>query len=157
MPLDPEQFKRALRSWPSGVTVVTTQADGALHGMTASAFTSVSLSPPLVSVCLGENTRTLALIERSRVFAVNVLAQSQAAVSNHFASPETEDARFEGQHYSVGANGCPRLDGALVQIECEVHSILTAGDHRIVVGHVAATDVGQGVPLVYWDGSYRDM
>jgi len=157
MSLDPDRFKRALRSWPSGVTVVTTHGDLGLHGMTASAFTSVSLSPPLIAVCLGQDTRTLALLERSRVFAVNVLSRTQAAVSNHFASAKTEDARFEGQRYSIGVNGCPLIDGALVQLECEVHSVLTAGDHRIVVGLVTEATLAEGSPLLYWDGGYREL
>lgn len=148
------EFRRALGSWASGVTVVTASTAGVDHGMTVSSFTSVSLVPPLVSVCLDLGTRTLELVQISGAFAVNVLAADQAADSNHFASRATEDRRLEGRSFTRGGNGCALLDGALVHLECDVFGIHAAGDHLIVVGRVSRVSVRDAEPLMYFRGAY---
>jgi flavin reductase (DIM6/NTAB) family NADH-FMN oxidoreductase RutF len=113
MPVDPERFKRVLGSWASGVTIVTSSHREHVHGMTVSAFCSVSLDPMLVLVCADKTSNTQALIERARVFSVSLLAAEQEALSNRFASKKDEDRRFEGLACETGATGCPRIPGAL--------------------------------------------
>ncbi len=157
MSIAEEDFKAALARWASGVTVVTAAHDGVLHGMTASSFTSVSLSPPLISICLDRGTRTLPLIESSGHFAVNVLGAEQAAVSNHFASSRTESDRLGGQTFSMGTLGCPLLAGALAHLQCKVFAIYPGGDHVIVLGEVATSQLGEGDPLLYFNGAYRAL
>lgn len=157
MSIPESEFRAALSLWPSGVAVVTAAHDGILHGMTVSSFSSVSLSPPLVSVCLDRETKTLPLIERSARFAINVLSRDQAAISGHFASKRTEEDRLGGQRYSLGPSGCPLLHGALVQLECEVFASYPGGDHVIVVGQVTATERAVGEPLLYFNGGYRSL
>lgn len=147
------EFKRALGRWPSGVTVVTAELDGLPHGMTASSFTSVSLHPALISVCLDLSARTLLAVQRSKAFAVNVLERSQAAVSARFASAGPESLKFDGEPVR-GALGSPLLDGALVQLQCTVFAEFNAGDHVIVVGEVRHVNVRDGQPLLYYAGHY---
>lgn len=153
----PDTFRRAFRSWASGVAVVSASRDGKLHGMTASSLTSVSLHPPLLSVCCDLETRTLELIHGVRRFGVTVLARGQEELSNRFASKALEDVRFEGQAYHVGEHGVPLLDGGVAQFECAVHDIVRAGDHDIVIGQVLSAQASDGEPLLYWAGAYRGV
>jgi flavin reductase (DIM6/NTAB) family NADH-FMN oxidoreductase RutF len=147
------EFKQVLGRWPSGVTVVTAYDNGVAHGMTASSFTSVSLHPPLISVCLDRQARTLAAIQRSDAFAVNVLGEDQAAVSVRFASTEDEAYKFE-RAPTLGARGCPLIAGAVAQLECSVFQQVEAGDHIILLGAVEQMSVGGGPPLLYLQGKY---
>lgn len=150
-----DEFRQGLRRWASGVTVVTSAADGQMHGMTVSAFASVSASPPIVLVCANQSSRTHGFIERSRRFAVNILAQDQADVSNHFASSETEADRLKGIDWQQGDTGLPLIDGALAQLECTVHEARAMGTHTIYLGVVEHLHYRDGEPLVYFQGAYR--
>jgi flavin reductase (DIM6/NTAB) family NADH-FMN oxidoreductase RutF len=154
MAVTSQDFKSALRQWASGVTVVAVTRDALRHGMTVSSFASVSLEPPLISICLDRATRAPTMIEITRQFAVSVLAADQAAVSNHFASPKTAERRFEGQVYSVGVNGCALLGGVAAHLECSVFALHEAGDHVLVVGEVQRVEVFDRAPLLYGGGSY---
>jgi flavin reductase (DIM6/NTAB) family NADH-FMN oxidoreductase RutF len=147
------EFKQVLARWPSGVTVVTTQDNGVAYGMTASSFTSVSLHPPLISVCLDRQARTLAAIQSSGVFAVNVLAHDQAAVSARFASAEDEAYKFERAPLP-GVRGCPLIAGAVAHLECGVFQQVEAGDHIILLGVVEHVSGAGGAPLLYLQGKY---
>ncbi len=149
-----EDFKRAMGSFGAGVTVVTTSdAGGRLFGMTATAFSSLSLEPPLCLVCVDHRAACHAAIEASRRFAVNLLAQEQRELSNRFAS-RLED-KFDGVAYCLGdATGCPLLEGALASVECELHEVLAGGDHSIFVGRVVRAAAHEGAPLVHWRGNY---
>jgi flavin reductase (DIM6/NTAB) family NADH-FMN oxidoreductase RutF len=154
MAISPDQFRSALRHWGSGVAVVSAHGDGQHHGMTVSSFSSVSLDPPLVSVCCAEGTRTLELIKASGQFAVSILSSSQRAVSDHFAAVDTMDDRFSGQPYAVAENGCAVLDDAVAHLQCAVVAQHLAGDHWIVVGELKAAHVLGGEALLFLDGQY---
>jgi flavin reductase (DIM6/NTAB) family NADH-FMN oxidoreductase RutF len=158
MPVDTDTFKRSLGSWPSGVTIVTSQHGAERLGMTVSAFTSVSLVPPLILVCADKASNTNKLIHASRSFTVNVLGREQSALSNLFADKKREAIRFDGLDCKSGATGCPRLPGALASLDCTVRDVVDAGDHIVYVGTVedAIIDAEQE-PLVYWRGGYQKL
>ncbi len=157
MPVDVESFKQALASWASGVTVITSRHADHVHGMTVSAFCSVSLSPPLVMVCLDKASNTLKLVEAAKVFSVNVLAQGQEELSQRFASKELEDVRLEGLDCKQGCNGCPHIPGAVSIMDCRVVDTLDAGDHVIYIGEVEAAEFTERPPLVYLRAAYRTL
>src|SRR5512134_3650827 len=157
MPVSGEEFRSALARWGSGVAIVTAAAAGKIHGMTVSAFASVSLDPPLVLVCADKSSNTLGVIEEGRVFAVNILCSAQRDLSNKFASKKDEHLRFQGVAWRAGATGAPILEGALAALDCRVVAAHDAGDHVIYVGRVEAVEMGQGEPLVYYGGAYRGM
>lgn len=158
MPVDTDTFKRSLGSWPSGVTIVTSQHGAERLGMTVSAFTSVSLVPPLILVCADKASNTNKLIHASRSFTVNVLGREQSALSNLFADKKREAIRFDDLDCKTGATGCPRLPGALASLDCTVRDVVDAGDHIVYVGTVedAIIDAEQE-PLVYWRGGYQKL
>jgi flavin reductase (DIM6/NTAB) family NADH-FMN oxidoreductase RutF len=157
MPVDVESFKQALASWASGVTVITSRHADEVHGMTVSSFCSVSLSPPLVMVCLDKASNTLELVKAAKVFSVNVLAQGQEELSQRFASKEHEDVRFEGLDCKQGTNGCPHIPGAVSTMDCRVVDTLDAGDHVIYIGEVEAAEFTERPPLVYLRAAYRTL
>ena len=157
MTVDAEAFRDALARWASGVTIVTSSHGESIHGMTVSAFTSVSLDPPLVLVCAARSSDTHGLIARSGNFGVNVLREGQEALSNKFAVKKDEHLRFEGVPWSRGTTGAPLLDDALLALDCSVESTHDAGDHVIYVGRVEAVRHGEGEPLLYYRGSYRGL
>ncbi len=149
-----DEFKQVMGSFAAGVTVVTTiDEEGRKWGLTATAFSSLSLDPPLCLVCVDKRAGSLDALRSSRRFAVNMLCRDQEELSNHFAS--RSDDKFAGIDDQAGeATGCPILPGALGVAECEVVDILSGGDHEIFVGQVMATTVSEGQPLLYWRGSY---
>lgn len=155
MPVEPESFRRALRRFATGVTVVTVDHDGELHGMTASSFASVSLEPPLVLVCLDKTSRTRALILEKGSFAINVLAGDQEEVSRSFSRRGTKP--FDQLPHHAGTRGDPLLDGAIAWIECRLEEMVPAGDHDIFVGEVLACGDRDGAPLLYYDQAYRSL
>ncbi len=157
MPVDVESFKQALASWASGVTVITSRHADKVHGMTVSAFCSVSLSPPLVMVCLDKASNTLELVKAAKVFSVNVLAQGQEELSQRIASKEHEDVRLEGLDCKQGTNGCPHIPGAVSTMDCRVVDTLDAGDHVIYIGEVEAAEFTERPPLVYLRAAYRTL
>ena len=157
MPINEERFRDVLRNWASGVTVVTTRAGDKIHGMTVSAFSSVSAYPPLVLVCANQSSTTHGVIEQGGVFTVNILAAHQADISNVFASPENEDTRLQSVSWSVGETGAPLIDEALACLECTVTSAHQEGSHTIYVGQVEAVHTSNAEPLIYYQGSYRAL
>ena len=160
--VDPTTFRDVMAQWPSGVTVVTTLVDGAWHGMTASSFSSVSLDPPLVSVCLDRRLYSHGLISSSGVFGINVLAKDQAEVARVFAGmvPGVED-RFAGESWTTAETGTPLLDSALGWLDCRVVHEYPGGDHTIFVGEVVAGHAARRTaPLLFhsrgW-GQFADV
>jgi len=168
--VDAASFKAALGRFASGVTLVTVRAPGGQdHGMTASAFTSLSLDPPLILVCIKVGNYAYELIEEVGSFAVNILGRSQEERSNRFAGgivdadgrwtpwPE-ERPRFEGVEFSRGEHsGAALLEGSLASLDCTLESILPGGDHGIFIGRVCAASVCEAeglAPLLYHAGSY---
>ena len=157
MPIDQNAFKEALRGWASGVTVVTSRAGEKIHGMTVSAFSSVSADPPLVLVCANRSSTTHGIIEEGGVFAVNILAEHQQEVSNVFASSKYEDSRLERVGWTEGATGAPIIDEALASLECRVRSAHHEGSHTIYIGHVESVHASDADPLLYYKGGYRSL
>jgi len=155
MPVDDAQFKLAMSHFASGVTVVTTEQDGTPYGMTVAAFSSLSLHPPLVLICIEKSVRTHEAIATSGKFGVSILSQSQTDVSNRFAS-RSED-KFSGIATHRGTSGVPLIDGAITTLECSLREQFPGGDHSIFVGEVVAIETAEGVPLVYYRSGYREL
>lgn len=158
--LGPDEFRRLLGRFASGVTVVTTSdPDGSPTGLTVSAFASVSLTPPLVLVCIAHKAQSHPALLATRRFAVNILSADQEALSSRFASSPASGAaeKFEGTAYHCSARGLPLLDAALAHLECSVVATHEAGDHTILVGQVdagASPESAEPGPLVYFRGRY---
>jgi flavin reductase (DIM6/NTAB) family NADH-FMN oxidoreductase RutF len=157
--VDSQAFKDVMSQFASGVTVVTTQLNGQHFGLTVSAFTSLSLDPPLVLICLDKKVHAHGIIEQSKVFAVNILRSDQVEVGIRFAGlrPEIQD-RFEGMTCGTGVTGSPILPNCLGWIDCNLWERYDGGDHTIFVGEVLASCLtGSAGPLLYhnraWHGS----
>lgn len=158
VPVSPEQFRSVLGRWATGVTIVTSRAGERIHGMTVSAFSSVSLDPPLVLVCADKSSDTYRLIAEAGCFAVNILASGQQELSNRFASKRDEHRRFDGLETTTAVTGAPLLPGCLAHLDCTLAATHDAGDHVIYVGRVAAVDGdGSQEPLLYFRGGYRQL
>ena len=151
------ELKQVLSRRASGVAIVTACAGDRIHGMTISAFTEVSLDPPLVLVCADKTSNTHPVIAEGQCFAVNVLAREQEALSNRFASKVDEERRFEGLSFERGATGAPLLSGALAVIDCRVVAAHDAGDHVIYVGRVEELRSSDREPLIYYGGVYQSL
>ena len=150
-----EDFKRALGRWATGVTIVTARDGDQIHGMTVSAFTEVSLDPPLVLVCCDVSSNTHEVLARGGVFAVNILARDQESLSNRFASKKDEWRRFDGLAWETEVTGAPILPDTVAALDCRVIAAHEAGDHVIYVGEVEALRVDAArEPLLYQSGSY---
>ena len=153
MPVSSDEFRNALSRFPSGVNVVTTRdADGGLHGITVSAFCSVSLLPPMVLICIEKTTASHDSFWQSGVFVVNVLRESQQHLSERFAAP-AED-KFEDVDFRPGIEGVPVLINALASLECRLAHAYDGGDHTIFVGFVENVTIGDGDPLIYFHHGY---
>ena len=159
--VDVSAFREAMGSFPTGVTVVTVASDdGKMHGMTVNSFSSVSLDPMLVLVCLKETSRGLGLIERAEAFVVNVLSAGQHDVSRWFANRHRPagSAMFDGVPFEPGVTGCPVLAGATASFDCRLRQSHRAGDHLIVLGEVVAlVHRPQLEPLVFHAGTYKSL
>jgi flavin reductase (DIM6/NTAB) family NADH-FMN oxidoreductase RutF len=156
MAVDPDTFRAALGRFASGVTIVTTRdGDGRDHGMTVSAFCSVSLEPPLVLACIGHEASMHGVALQADRFGVSILAVGQEPLARRFADQRSD--RFEGIGYSRGRLGVALLDEALAHLECTVVDRRDAGDHTIIVGRVEAALCFQGRPLLYYRGGYTQL
>jgi flavin reductase (DIM6/NTAB) family NADH-FMN oxidoreductase RutF len=153
MPVTQDEFRAALGRFASGVTVVTTRdAEGELHGITVSAFCSVSLEPPMVLVCIEKIAGSHYALEESNIFVVNILAEGDDTVSELFASQAID--KFGNVGFTDGIEGVPVLDKALANLECRVKFSYHGGDHSIFVGDVERVRVADGDPLLYFRGRY---
>ncbi len=140
----------------TGVTVITSiRSSGEMHGLTANAFTSVSLIPPLLLVCIDKKAESYPCFDESKIFTVNVLSSDQEALSRKFAV--TGGDKFEGVSYKTGANGAPILDGALAFLECKVTEKIDGGDHTIYIGEIEQAETKEGKPLLFFRGGYREL
>ena len=154
------EFRKAMGSFATGVTVITVDYEGEVHGMTANAFASVSLDPMLVLVCVDHKARTHTHLHARKRFGVNVLAENQRAVSEYYADP-TPDHRYAereaGARFDRTRHGTPVLHGALAYLECRLHTAQDAGDHTIFIAEVEDVVVRAGDPLLYFRGEYRNI
>lgn len=154
--IDPALFRSVLGRFASGVTVITARdPNDTDHGMTASAFCSLSLEPTLVLVCIERNTVMHEVLSTATHFAANILASGQESVSRRF-SERIED-RFDGIGYTRGITGVALLEGILAYLECEIVARHEGGDHTIVVGEVMAAAAYAERPLLYYRGGYAQL
>ena len=153
-------FRRAMGCFATGVTIITLDDDGQVHGMTANAFASVSLEPMLVLVCVDRKARTHAHLHARKRFGVNILSQGQEAVSGYYAQPDREHDKAEelaGARFDRTSHGTPVLHEALAYLECHLHTTHEAGDHTIFIAEVEDIVVRQGDPLLFFRGQYRKI
>ncbi|HWH82582.1 MAG TPA: flavin reductase family protein [Burkholderiaceae bacterium] len=147
-----EALRTAMSRFATGVTIVTCSASTGAQGITATSFQSVSLDPPLVSFCVDRRALSLAAFEQARVFAVSVLGAHQEYVARRFAQRGAD--KWGGIDITQGHDGVPLIAGALATFECEMHSVLDGGDHRIILGRVLRTTHGEAArPLLFFGGN----
>ena len=150
------QFRLACGRYATGVAVATViDAAGDPHGITVNSFTSVSLTPPLVLICLDHRARILEHFRPGAPFGINVLNEFQREISDHFASSKRD--RFNGVEWTPGGTGVPLLPRGLAFLECKLRNRVAAGDHDIVIGEVVAAHPGEGRPLIYYASGYRKL
>ena len=159
MSIGSEQFRDALRHFPSGVTVVTMKSPkhDLVHGLTISAFASISPKPPLIMIAVDHRASAHKFMEdEDAIFAVNILAQDQVSLSNRFAWVKDEDRFAEGD-WGTAVTGAPVLLDALAWLDCTVYARYVAGTHTIYIGEVQASSVARPdePPLIYWNRGYR--
>lgn len=156
MNFDTRSFRSALGTFATGITVVTSIGpDGERLGFTANSFNSVSLDPPLVLFSLDRRAYSLKAFEAAGVFAINVLREDQEQVSTAFARALSN--KWDSVNFETWETGCPILADALANFECETKSMHDGGDHVIFVGQVLALRTGEGRPLLYYRGAYRQL
>jgi flavin reductase len=156
--LTPEVLRKVLSQFATGVTVVTAESTpGQVHGMTANSFTSVSLDPPLILVCVDQRAQLLSYVTAKRRFGVSILNESQQELSLYFARPEQseQENRRLGVRYRWMDGGIPVLGETMARFSCLLSASHPAGDHRIVVGEVESAEMGSGQPLLFYKSRYR--
>jgi flavin reductase (DIM6/NTAB) family NADH-FMN oxidoreductase RutF len=160
MSATPAEFRKAMGCFATGVTVITVDYEGEVHGMTANAFASVSLDPLLVLVCVDQRARTHAHLHAKKRFGVNVLAENQREISEYYARPAGTYDPAEpkvGVRFERTAHSTPVLQGALAYLECRLHTAQDAGDHTIFIAEVEDVVVREGSPLLFFRGQYRTI
>jgi flavin reductase (DIM6/NTAB) family NADH-FMN oxidoreductase RutF len=156
MAIEPNELRRVMGQFASGVTIITTHdGSGRDYGLTASAFCSVSLTPPLILVCIDKRAESYPAFVRSRAFTVNILARCQEEMSRRFAKSGGD--KFAGMEVTRGATACARIAASLAHLDCKVVAEHDAGDHTIYVGEVEAIEVAEGDPLLYFRGAYQRL
>lgn len=156
----PRGFRDVMGRFATGVAVMTTAHGGTLHGMTANAVASVSLSPLLALVCVERDQTMRDLVEVSGAFALSFLHEDDEGLAMHFADPYRPGGveQFRGIKHHTAATGAPILDGAIGYVDCQVHARHDAGDHEIVVGRVLGLGLGDPAePLLFFRGAYRTL
>lgn len=151
--VNPREFRRALGRFASGITVITTVHEGSTYGMTANAFVSVSLDPPLVLVSVDSRSNMHGILPHSKRYGVSILSNKQKDLSKHFAGRPRKGLEIP----FVWQREVPLLDGALVHLVCQVVDEHPAGDHTLYVGQVEYLAYGNGAPLLFYTGTYRHL
>ena len=155
---DGDDLREVMRRFPSGVAVVTVDANGDRLGLTVSALVSLSLEPPLVGISIGRQAQMHELLREAGGFAVSLLAGGQAGLSQHFARSVPPIAMWHGVAHHEGSEGAPLLAGALGWLECRLWAEYEAGDHTLFVGEVLAAELGEHAPpLVHIGSAYRSL
>jgi flavin reductase (DIM6/NTAB) family NADH-FMN oxidoreductase RutF len=150
-------LREVMGSYPTGVTIVAARDDGGLpFGLTINSFTSVSLEPPLVLICLGHASRCHDRLVSGGHFSVNLLAQDQSATASRFAS-EPSDGRFESVEWSKGPSGTPLLEGSIACLECSIQEVLSGGDHSIILGRVTHATMSDRPALMFHRGRFSTI
>ena len=155
-PVSPDDFRLACGRFATGVSIATVlDRQGSPHGLTVSSFTSVSLDPPLVLICLGHAVTVIDQFRGAKYFGINVLREEQRDLSERFARKGFD--RFDGLPWNPGVTGVPLLPGALAAMECEIEQRVPAGDHDILVGRMVRMAVEEGNPLIHYASRYRGL
>ena len=154
--MNEEAFRRACSRFATGVAVATTcDAEGMPHGITVNSFTSVSLEPPLVLICIDYRSVALLHFREARAYGISVLSLAQKELSDRFA--QRVEPRFDGVPWHAGLSGAPLLDGALAHFECEVGQVVEAGDHAVLIAEVVHAASVEGDPLLYFASGYVSL
>jgi flavin reductase (DIM6/NTAB) family NADH-FMN oxidoreductase RutF len=154
--IDPDDFRSVLGRFSTGVCVVTARDTGSVdHGLTVNAFASVSLTPPLVLVCIDHEASLHPAMTACSHLVINILAANQEALARRFAAPEAD--RFEGVGFTRGICGAPILDDVLAYLECQASRAVPGGDHTIFIGEVEHAETRPAGPLIYYRGGYAQI
>ena len=154
MPIEKNELRRIMGHFATGVTVITTVSkDAAPFGLTANAFMSVSLEPPLLLISVDKKAESYPHFEQSRVFTINILRDDQEGLSRRFAV--SGGNKFEGIAYRRGANNVPILEDTLAHIECRLYASYDGGDHTLYLGEILEAETREGKPLLFYRGGYR--
>lgn len=153
--VDADAFRSVMRHLAGSVTVITTEDEGTLYGFTATAVCSVCASPPTILIVVNQSTRTHPHIDRKGCFAVNVLANVQKDIAEHFAGKS--ENQFASVNHVVTKNGVPLISGAAAHLECKIVEKISVGTHTIFVGRVIGTGTESSSPLVYHDARYGQV
>ncbi|MBB6451302.1 flavin reductase (DIM6/NTAB) family NADH-FMN oxidoreductase RutF [Geomicrobium halophilum] len=151
--MDDKMFRAAMGKFTTGVTVITTEVDGDVRGMTANAFMSVSMDPKLILISVAHKARLKEAIEQSGQFAVNVLSNEQKEMSMIFAGQKKDAPDIEFNYFE----GLPVIEDSLVSIVCDVHNSYVEGDHTLFVGRVKNLELQDGDPLAFHEGCYKQL
>tara|TARA_B100001750_G_C15333020_1_gene508314 strand:- start:23 stop:511 length:489 start_codon:yes stop_codon:yes gene_type:complete len=153
-----DDFKNALGSWAAGVTIVTTESEGDVYGLTVSSFSSLSLDPLLILVCIAKGNHMEKLLPISRQFAVSILATGQEEISNNFATSGREPVKELGVPCYTLKTGSPIISGSAAWLDCNVRELVDGGDHIIAIGEVLQAGAEENAaPLLYFRRSYRNI
>ncbi len=151
--IDPRELRNACGRFATGITIVSTEIDGEIHGMTANGFMSVSLEPPLILVSVGKNARSHDLIAKSKSYGVSILTDAQQPFSNHFAGRPDENLDIPWETL----DGNPVIAGTLAQLSAKVVDAHEAGDHTLYIAEVTALNYTEGQPVLYYYTGYGEM
>jgi flavin reductase (DIM6/NTAB) family NADH-FMN oxidoreductase RutF len=154
--VSPDEFRRALSGYATGVTVVTAIGQDGPSGATANAVTSLSLDPPMMLACLDRGSRTLTSVRAQGRFGVNALAAGQAELARRFSAKDPAPEKWDGVQWDE-RHGLPRLAGGLMWVACELRDLIDGGDHLILTGDVIEAEASGGEPLLFHRGDYRDL
>ncbi len=158
MAVNDQIFKNALKLWATGVAVVTTRSEKlGIQGMTVTSFTSVSLEPHQILVCINKDSGTGKGIFEAESFAVNILNVNQEALSTQFAGGASQEERFANVSWYEGATGSPIFNDSLVSIECTMDEKMSAGTHWVIIGNVEQVSCQSGEPLLYFNSGYQGL
>lgn len=155
MSIDQARFRQVMGHFTTGVTVVTMAVGEHIDGITVNSFCSLSLSPPLVLICIGKENDSHGFLQQAEMYAVNILSVDQEEVSRRFAMREGE--KFPRGSFVLSTWGLPLINGTLAHLECRVVNQLPGGDHTIFVGEVMEAQVREGRPLVYFRSGYQRL
>ena len=155
---DSQTFRQAWGKFATGVSVVTTvQEDGSVHGMTANGISSVSLDPPLVLVCVGHTAASYPLIREAKRFAINIMNEDQRPLAEYYARPSDQKTGELDVSFTHTERGVATVDGSLAHMDCRVVSEHEAGDHTIFIAEVEEIEIGDGKPLLYYEGRFSSL
>jgi len=153
-----DALRSVLSTYATGVSIVMTKSRGAIHGLTVNSFTSVSLEPPLILVCIDRLNATYPLIKESGIFSVNILSKIQESLSRLFSDPGNKSSMLQGLEYRQEVTGAPIIMGVLGFLDCSVEATYPAGDHDIFLAKVEKFGLGEdGDPLLYYRGGYHGL